>query len=110
MVRRIEQINALLQERVSAFLTNELELSGTLITVTSVTTAPDLSAATVWVSILPENHSGTALEALRRVGPGLRRRFFRDLSLHSTPSITFKVDDTEARAAEVDRLLGPSTA
>lgn len=110
MARRLEQINALLQERVSAFLLNELELPGTLITVTSVTTAPDLSAATVWVSVLPANHSGTALATLRRVGPGLRQRFFRDLSLHSAPSIIFKVDDTEASAAEVDRLLGTPSA
>lgn len=106
MPRRIEQVNSLLQERISRFLLTHFEApSGALITITKVEVTPDLHSAKAYVSILPKNQRGSMLEGLRKIAPELQQSLYHDLSIHTTPRIHFVIDEAEQRAAEAENLL-----
>jgi ribosome-binding factor A len=105
-MRRLEQVSAFLQERVGAFLLTHAETTpGVLVTVTGVTVTPDLRAATVAVSVWPASRRQSVLRHLRRLVPELRRALYQDLATRAVPAIRFVFDETEARAAEVERLI-----
>ena len=106
MPRRLEQVNAFLQERIGNFLLSQFETPpGVLVTITHVSTSPDLHSAKIYVSILPENDRGSTLECLRKIVPELRRSLYHDLKTHTVPQLNFIVDDTEARAAQIEHLI-----
>ncbi len=105
MSRRVEQVNALVQERVSEYLVRHLEIKDVLITVTGVDTDPDLKRAKVRVSVLPTTKRGSALEQLKRFAPEVNRRLFRDLTMYAVPKVTFVIDTLEAEAAKIEDLL-----
>lgn len=106
MPRRIEQVNSLLQERISRFLLSHFEApSGALITITKVEVTPDLHSAKVYVSILPENLRGSMLEGLRKIAPEIRQSLYQDLDTHVVPMIIFHIDETEEQAAGIEELL-----
>ena len=105
MSRRIEQVNALVQERVSDWLLRNLELKDVLVTVTTVKTTPDLKHAKVLVSVLPVAKRGTTLEKLRRLTPELNRDLFHEFTMHSVPKISFGIDTLEVEAARIEDIL-----
>ena len=103
---RLERINALLQERINDVLLTEVEMPlGTLVTITKLRTTPDLKSAKVYISVLPEQHRGTALALLRKaIGP-IKRSLYQTVSFHTIPSFEFVLDETEAYAAKVEDLI-----
>lgn len=104
--RRPERINALLQERISQYLLTEVELPvGVLVTIIRVSVTPDLHAAKVYVSVIPEGQRGSVLKTLRQISGTMTRSLYRALSLHTVPILEFAIDDTEDRAAEVEHLI-----
>lgn len=106
MPRRLEQVNALLRERVAQFLLPHFELPvGTFVTVTKVETAPNLRTAKVFVTVLPESRRGSTLEGLRRLTPELQQHLYRNLTTHTAPVIQFLLDETELEAERTERLL-----
>jgi ribosome-binding factor A len=72
-----------------------------LVTVTSVSTSPDLRQATVYVGTLPEAVA-TALEE-RRVG--LQRQIGTQVRMKRTPRLAFAADPGVAAGARVEELL-----
>lgn len=105
MSHRVAQVNAVIQERVSDFLVRHLELKDALVTVTQVTTDPDLKHAVVRVSVLPTAKRGSALEHLRRLTPEVNRFLFREMTMHDVPKVAFAVDTLEAEATKIEDLL-----
>ena len=65
MSNRILQINELLRQELAALVSREIYLRDGLITVTKVKCSPDLKNASVRISVLPENFSGSALRELK---------------------------------------------
>jgi ribosome-binding factor A len=76
------------------------------VTVTDVSTSPDLRHARVYVSILgtPEEQQAS-LEGLRSAHGYLQARVARELRLKNTPELDFILDDTAEKAFRVERLL-----
>lgn len=109
MAHRIEQVSAQLQELCGQYLEAHLELRGVLVTITDVDVSSDLSTAHLLVSVLPESARGTALFALRKLLPGFKKSLYRKLSLRVMPQLDFAIDNREARAAELDRLLSENS-
>ena len=106
--RRPERVAAAIREEVAAFLSRGLRdprVTG-LLTVTAVEATRDLRHATIFVSVLGggDDHTGT-LEALRGVAPHLRSRVGKALRLQFAPELTFKIDESVARAARIETLL-----
>lgn len=105
MAHRVAQVGVLLQELTAAYLESHLEMRGVLVTVTNVEVSHDLSSAKLLISVLPEGSRGSALQALRRLLPGLKKDLRHKTALRIVPKLDFAIDNRAARAAELDQLL-----
>ena len=101
---RKEQMDELFRTKLSEIINREAILPNGLITITHVDASPDLQNAKVFISVLPENVSGTALKNLRK-----SHHIFKALKdkkiLRRLPKFTFHIDDLEKRAHEIDDYL-----
>jgi ribosome-binding factor A len=102
------KINHLIQRKLSELLCREARdprLSA-MITVTEVSTAPDLSHARVFVSIMgtPEEKR-LALEGLKAASVFLRRELAESLTIRRVPSLDFRMDDSIERGAHMVDLI-----
>jgi len=76
------------------------------VTVTDVSTSPDLRHARVHVSVLgDEPERAATLEGLTSAHGFLQRRINAELRLKRTPELRFFDDDTARRAARLEELL-----
>jgi ribosome-binding factor A len=76
------------------------------VTVTDVSTSPDLRHATVYVSVLGNDEQRAAsLDGLQAAHGYLQRRVASELRLKYTPSLVFQYDDTTDRALRVEELI-----
>jgi ribosome-binding factor A len=77
-----------------------------LVTVTGVDVTRDLRHARVFVSIMGSDAERAAtIEGLGSLAPHLRSRVGRELRLRLAPEITFRLDESIARAARIESLL-----
>jgi ribosome-binding factor A len=77
-----------------------------LVTVTAVEMSRDLSSALVFVSVYADEAARAAtIEGLNAVAPTFRSRIGRALRLRLAPGITFRLDESVARAARIESLL-----
>jgi len=104
MSDRMIQINEMLRSEIAIALSEEVYLDNGLITVTRVNCSNDLKAATVVVSVLPENISGTALSLLRKNSKLVSKKLGR-LNLKNIPKLRWKIDSQERFAAQVEKAI-----
>jgi len=106
--RRPDRVGAAVREEVAAFISRDLKdprVTG-LVTVTAVEMTRDLRHATVYVSVMGSDADRTStLEGLTASAPHLRGRVGRALRLQFAPEITFRLDESVARAARIESLL-----
>lgn len=77
-----------------------------LVTVTGVDVTRDLRQAKVFVSMLgTETERASTMDALASISSHLRSRIARALRLRVAPEISFKLDESVARAARIETLL-----
>jgi len=99
---RTEQVASLIQRAVQEQLSrglNDPRIRG-LISVTKVTVAPDLADATVFVSVMPAEHTKLTMHGLQHAAPHLQRKLAKVIRLRRQPRLLFKVDDSIKLAAE----------
>ncbi len=76
------------------------------VTVTGVKASPDLSHATVYVSVLgSEKKRDAAIAGLQSSHGVLQSRVNRELRLKRTPQLTFQYDPTVERGVRLSRLI-----
>lgn len=103
---RLDRVNELLRHELSKLVRREVDVpKGVLITITRVKVSRDLSEAKVWVSVLPHEQSAEILGLLESRKDGLWNLLRRKLTIEYVPKILFLGDDTEDRAARIERLL-----
>jgi ribosome-binding factor A len=106
MSRRIDRVNELLRHEISRLLAQQIKdprLRG-VITITRVSTYPDLRAAEVFLSVMGDQMTKqTALEGIRSASSFLRRELRHRLTLRYTPFLTFALDDS---FEETEHILG----
>jgi ribosome-binding factor A len=106
--RRSERVAEGIREEVATFLAEDVKdprVVG-LVTVTGVDVTRDLRHAKVFVSIMgSEEERRATLEGLESAAGHLRSRVARALRLRVAPEISFRYDDTIARAARIEALL-----
>ena len=107
MTQRTERIDALLREEIGAILARDLaDPAIGFTTVTDVETAPDLSHARVWVSLIGQPAERQAsLAALRRALPYVRHLLGERVRLRRIPELHLRVDETAERGTRVLQLL-----
>jgi ribosome-binding factor A len=106
MSYRIQQINELIRNHIAEILTREVDLKpGVFLTVSRVDTSSDLRYAHIFVSVFPEKESEYTLKTLKREMYHIQGKLNKKLSLHPLPRIKFKIDDTEVRADNIEKIL-----
>jgi ribosome-binding factor A len=106
--RRSERVAEGIRAEVATFLAEDAKdprIVG-LVTVTGVDVTRDLRHAKVFVSIMGSDVERQAtLEGLQSAAGHLRSRIGRALRLRVAPEITFRYDESIARAAKIEALL-----
>ena len=108
MSRRMDRVNALLRREISLVIANEMRdpRLSTMSSVTHVDTSADLRHAKVFVSVMGDlGKKETTLTALRSAAGFIHRSMRDKLSLKSTPSLEFYIDDSIERGAEMLEMI-----
>jgi len=106
--RRPDRVAEAIREEVATFLATDVKdprVAG-LVTVTGAEVTRDLRHATVFVSVMGSDSARAAtFEGLESVAGHLRARVGRSLRLRLAPEISFRPDETAARASRIEDLL-----
>jgi ribosome-binding factor A len=107
MTQRTDRIDQLLREEIGAILTKDVQDPRIgFVTVTEVDTAPDLSTARVWVSVIGQpDERARALRALERAMPFVRHELGARVRLRRIPELLVREDETAQRGTRVLQLL-----
>ncbi|MBM3119114.1 MAG: 30S ribosome-binding factor RbfA [Chloroflexi bacterium] len=113
MTRRTERISSLIQQEISDLLREQINdpRLASLISVTRVSTSPDLRHAKVFVSTLgDEANKSEILQGFAAASGFLRRQLANRLRIKHMPELSFHLDDSIERGAEVLRLIEQVTS
>lgn len=103
---RMRQINELLRNELAVEIHRSLDLpTDVFVSITKVKTAPDLHNATVFVSILPDNQTGSVLTMLQKNIKMLANEIAPRLNLRHFPRLRVQLDETERQAAHIEHIL-----
>ena len=103
----MRRVNEAMREVLSSHIPGDLKDPRIgFVTVTSVETSPDLSAARVFVSVLGDDTARTeGLAGLESARGLLQGHVARELRMKRTPTLTFVYDDTSERAMRLESLI-----
>ncbi|MDQ1284196.1 MAG: ribosome-binding factor [Patescibacteria group bacterium] len=106
MAGRVQRINELIKVHINDIILKDLSLKeGVFVTISKVDTTPDLRYTRVFVSIFPEREIGYAVKTLKRELYKIQGALNQKLHMKPLPRIEFRVDMTESRADEIEKLL-----
>ena len=106
--RRIEKINILIREVVSAILSRDFSPpAGVMVTVTRVETSEDIHYATIFISVFggEEDQEKNIITELSRSAGLIQHQLNRKLRMRPVPKITFDIDEKEKRRERIEKLL-----
>lgn len=101
----LEQTNELLKSELAKLIIEKVELPGVLITVTNVIISTDLGHAEIYVSVLPEGHAGSALNALKKLASPFSKAIKERTRLRHVPKFHWHFDAGEIHASEMDKIF-----
>ena len=108
MAHRIERVNSLLRQEISELLQRQVKdpRLNTLVTITSVSTSPDLRHAKVSVSrIGSEEEKQETLSVLAAASGFFRNELAKRLRLRHIPELSFQWDDSIERGDYLLQLI-----
>ena len=103
MSQHSNQIESVLRRAVQDVLMrglNDPRVRG-LISVTKVEVSSDYADATVWCSVLPEEHGALSIRGIESAANWIRREAAEKVRLRRMPRLRFKLDGTLKKQAEV---------
>jgi len=107
----MSRINSQLQREISMILAREVrDEKLTEVIVTSVDCSKDLKYAKVYYTTLHENGRAEIAKLLDKCSSFVRTTLGRVLSYRTVPELTFKFDDSEELAREMDKVLDKISA
>src|SRR6266566_6260007 len=107
-MHRSERVADILREEIAQIVGYEMEDPRlTMVTVTEVRLSDNMRAARVYVTVAGnEEEHKSALVALRKAAPYVRKQLGLSLNLPRTPELHFVRDKVEEEGERVDSLLG----
>jgi len=108
MTRRIEQVNNLIRQEISELLQRQVKdpRLGHFITVTAVSTSPDLRYARIFVSHMgSKEEKQETLSVLTAASGFFRKALAKHLRLRRIPELSFQWDDSIERGAHLLELM-----
>jgi ribosome-binding factor A len=112
MTQRTDRIDELLRQEISKALEREVtDPRIGFVTVTDVETAPDLSRAKVWVSIIgSDEEQKTTLNALRSAMPFIRHSLNTKIRIRRIPELDVRLDESVQRGSRVLQIINDLNA
>jgi ribosome-binding factor A len=108
MTRRAERVSNLIRREISELLqkqVNDPRLSG-FISVTNVSTSPDLKQTKILVSFLGDKtQKSEILKGFKAATGYFRRELANSLKLRIIPELSFELDDSIERGSKVIQLI-----
>jgi ribosome-binding factor A len=106
MSKRIKRVNQLIKKTLSNILLKELDfVKEVIITVTRVNTASDLSKASVFISVIPEEQIKQVMRSLNKNIYHLQQKMNKKLVMKCVPKIIFIEETKTAEADRIEKLL-----
>lgn len=107
MTARTDRIDQLLRQEIGSILSRDVQDPRIgFVTVTDVETAPDLSTARVFVSVIGQPaERETTMRALQRAMPFVRHELGSRIRLRRIPELQLRADDSVQRGTRVLQLL-----
>jgi ribosome-binding factor A len=108
MSRRIERVNNLIRQEISELLQRQVKdpRLGGFVTVTQVSTSPDLRHAKIFISIMGnDEEKEEALEAFAVASGFLRKELGARLRLRRSPELSFHYDNSIDQGTHVLQLI-----
>ncbi len=108
----IERVNSLIRQEMSELLQRQVKdpRLGNFISITAVSTSPDMKHAKVYVSCVQgEEDRQEILSVLASAAGFFRRELAGHLRLRRVPELTFQWDDSIERGDQVLRLIDQVT-
>jgi ribosome-binding factor A len=104
---RMQKLNRMLREELARIFVEEMNDPRLgLTSITEVDTAPDLSSATIYISVYGEEEvQQTTLLVLKGASSFLRGELSRAVELRHTPQLRFRLDPSLARGTHVLDLI-----
>ena len=106
---RMSRINAEVQKIVAEIITNKINnpaVDGMIVSVVRVDTAPDLSEAKVFISILGnESQKKNCFDAIVSSSGFIRYELSRMIRLKTVPNLNFKIDNSYETGVRINELL-----
>ncbi len=102
---KVEQLNSIINHGLAEVMIGEVEAPNFLITVSRVECSADLAIAKVFVSILPENFSGTALKKLRAKSGILAKLLKQKTRVVKVPRLLWLIDEDVKRSDRINEVL-----
>lgn len=107
MPHRIERVNSVIRQEISEMLQRQVKdpRLGGFITVTEVTTSPDLKHAKIFVSQLGEVDRRKVLSGLASASGFFRSELSKRLKMRQVPELHFQWDDSIERGDRLTQLI-----
>lgn len=102
---KVKQLNDIIKNGLAEVIIGEVEAPNFLITVSRVNCSSDLAIAKVFISILPENFSGTALKKLRNKSGVLAKLLKNKTKIIKVPRLIWLIDEDLKKMAEFDKTI-----
>lgn len=103
---RNKKLNDLLRDVVAGILESELDVPGTpLVTVMGAEVSPTLEHAVIKISVLPTTKEKDVMAELKRMIYDIQQQVNQRLVMCPVPKIRFEIDETEEKAARIEKLL-----
>ena len=109
---RMRRVNEAIKEIIGTALTHDLKDPRIgFVTLTGVSTAPDLAHAKVFISVYGKKvEKDATMEGLRAAGPYLQRLIADELKVRRTPHLEFVYDGSVDQGMRIQALLRSSGA
>ena len=107
---RLERVNAELQKEIAIIINNDLRdpQITSMIGISAVDVAPDLSTARVFISVYGGDSQDT-LNRIKGAGSFIRGRLSQKIRLRITPRLEFFLDNSQEYGQKIDSLLNNIT-
>ncbi|MDD3284250.1 MAG: 30S ribosome-binding factor RbfA [Patescibacteria group bacterium] len=102
---RCEQVSNEIKHLLSEIIIKYVETVDYLITITNVEISPDLKYAKAFITIIPENKSGSALNQLKKSYGLIQKHLKSKIRFYTIPKITFNIDEGDKKRREINDAL-----
>lgn len=103
---RMPRVNELIRQQLGDIILREIELPDeSFVTISDVQTAPDLSSATVLVTVVPEDGARTIIAGLQSKAGRLQHELNARVKLRKIPKLKFVHDTGQSKAIRIEELL-----